>query len=171
MNNYNLLETNLSKIKRLAEVREDENYRFRSFLKGKDSDKIDRIVHRLHDEISGKIDCLLCGNCCSRLAPRLDREEVETLALLEDINPESYIEKYCELDFGEINLETIPCRYWEDNKCSIYEHRPKECRLFPYTRKDDFISKLYSMIKYYKTCPIVFNLMERLKNEMRFRRG
>jgi Fe-S-cluster containining protein len=171
MTNYKL-ETDLLKINHLASIRADENYRFRRFLKGKESDKIDRIVHRLHDEISGKIDCTLCGNCCNLLNPTLEKEEIEVLARLENITPESYLEKYCvEVEDSEISFAEKPCRYLESKKCSIYEHRPEQCRLFPYTREKEFIFRLFLMIENYEICPIVFNIIERLKNELMFRRG
>ena len=38
------------------------------------------------------------------------------------------------------------------------------------TNEDGFISRLYGMISFYEIYPIVFNLMERLKEIMRFRR-
>ena len=164
-------ETNLLNIKNLASVREDENYRFRIFLKNKDSEKVDRIVHRLHDEIIERIDCKLCANCCIQFKPRLNRDDLETLSRMEGITTEVYMTKYCEaFEFGAIYLKTIPCRYVSETKCSVYENRPAECRLFPYTRKDDFTSRLYSMIEYYEICPIVFNLMESLKDELKFSR-
>ena len=170
MNNRHL-ETNLSKIQQIASVREDENYRFRRFLKSKESDKVDKIVHRLHDELTRQIDCTLCGNCCCRLQPRIYKNEIEVLARLENMTPESFQENYCEeADFKEIYLKTIPCRYLEDKKCSIYENRPEKCKTFPYTDKEEFTSRLYSMIEFYEICPIVFNLMERLKDELWFRR-
>jgi len=81
------LETDLSKIKRLADIREDENFRFRTFLKGKDSVKIDSIVHRLHKEITAQIDCTLCGNCCCQLKPEVYEEDVEALAQIEKLRP------------------------------------------------------------------------------------
>ena len=102
------LETNLLKIKQIASVKNDENFRFRSYLKSKDSDKIDSIVHQLHDELIKQIDC--------------------------------------------------------------YESRPIQCRKFPYTDQEDFISRLWGMIGFYEICPIVFNLMEELKDKMHFYR-
>ena len=167
---HNYLETNLLKIKRLADIREDENYRFRAFLKGKDFDKIDKIVHRLHDEITQQIDCTLCGNCCIQLKAKLEKEEIAVLARLEDISPENYQDSYCEKDGPDLFLKDMPCRYLEEKKCSIFENRPNECKQFPYTRKERFISRLFGMLNFYELCPIVFNLMERLKAETRFRR-
>ena len=163
-------ETNLLKIKQIASVKNDENFRFRSYLKSKDSDKIDSIVHQLHDELIKQIDCTLCGNCCCNLKPELHKSDITILAQLENITSENYTSKYCENEYGEISLKTIPCRYLDEKKCSIYESRPIQCRKFPYTDQDDFISRLWGMIGFYEICPIVFNLMEELKDKMHFYR-
>jgi Fe-S-cluster containining protein len=165
------IETNLSKIKHLASLREDENLRFRAFLKGKDGDKVDTVVHHLHKEITAQIDCTLCGNCCCRLKPELYEKDITKLSQIEGVTPENYFENYCEKDeYGDTYLKTIPCRYLNGKKCSIYENRPEECRHFPYTDKERFISRLFGMLNFYEFCPIVYNLMEQLKIEMRFRR-
>ena len=169
MNCY--LETNLLKIKHLASIRENENFRFRVFLKGKDGDRIDRIVHRLHKEITGQIDCTLCGNCCIELQPELHQDDIEVLADLENITSEQYKDDYCEIDeYNDIYLKALPCRYLDEKKCSIYDKRPKECIGFPNTHKKWFLSRLLGMINFYELCPIVFNLMEKLKDETCFRR-
>ena len=165
------LETNLSKIEHLASVRENENIRFRTFLKSKDGVKVDSIVHRLHDEITKQIDCTLCGNCCCQLKPELHEKDIAVLAQLENCTLEHYQNIYCEKDeFGETYLKAVPCHYLEGKKCSIYENRPEECSRFPYTNEEGFISRLWGMLNSYEICPIVFNLMERLKQELRFRR-
>jgi uncharacterized protein len=51
------LELDIDKIERLAKRKEDENYKFQSYLKGQDSKLIDKIVHRLNKEIVKQIDC------------------------------------------------------------------------------------------------------------------
>ena len=167
--NYQL-ETNLSEIRHLAAVREKENYRFRTFLKGKYSERVDRIVHRLHDEIGRQIDCTLCGNCCCELGLELHPNDIEALARLENITPKIFEDNYCNKEEGVILLKSEPCRYLEEKKCRIYENRPEECRQFPYTDKKGFTSRLFGMIGFYEVCPRVFNLMEILKEELRFRR-
>jgi len=163
------IETDLSKIQRLASFREDENFRFRTFLKGKDNAKTDEIVHRLHEELTRQIDCTLCGNCCFHLQPELHHDDMATLARLENIAPETYRDEYCEeVEIGAFFLKSKPCRYLEGKICRVYENRPDECKDFPYTGKEDFIHRTYSMIEFYGICPIVFNLMERLKKELQF---
>ena len=52
-----IIEKDINKIRRLAKQKEDENYKFRSFLKSFDYEEIDVIVHRLYRTISSKIDC------------------------------------------------------------------------------------------------------------------
>ena len=68
-----IVETDLKKIKEVVEKKEDENWEFRSFLKGYDIeiDELDSIVHRLFEEVSRQIDCTSCGNCCREISPVL----------------------------------------------------------------------------------------------------
>jgi len=53
------LETDLATIEFMREEREDVNYAFRAYLKGQDSDKIDRIVHERIDKLidSAELPC------------------------------------------------------------------------------------------------------------------
>jgi len=166
-----MIEKDLLKIKHLASIREDENYRFRAFLKGKDGKIIDRIVQRLHLEMIQEIDCTLCANCCSVLKARLHPEDIMVLARMENMTPNTYQDNYCEKsDFDEIFLKAIPCRYLAEKSCSIFENRPIECKGYPNTQKKEFTTRLLGMISSYKVCPIVFNLMEKLKDETQFER-
>jgi Fe-S-cluster containining protein len=165
------IETNLAKIAALAEIREDENIRFRAFLKSRDGEKVDEIVHRLHSEITSVIDCRQCANCCVALNPGIKPEEMEQYAKLDSISTEEYKDLYCEKDdFDDVTFKNSPCRYLDGKLCSIYEIRPHDCRMYPNTQEDGFISRLWGMLSSYSVCPIVFNLVERLKDELRFYR-
>jgi Fe-S-cluster containining protein len=165
-----MLEPNLTTIKRMAQIREDENMRFRYFLKGIDNQgKVDKIVHRLHEEITTQIDCKECGNCCKVLIPEIHPDDVKQLAELENLSVEEYEKHYCEKDtFGDLSFKTAPCRYLDGKICSIYNLRPQECSSYPNTHKKDFASRSLGMIGNYEVCPIVFNLMEKLKDELGF---
>jgi len=58
------IEKDLNVLERNAKIREDQNWRFRSYLKGSDDpDEIDRIVHELNDKVTSEIDCTECANC------------------------------------------------------------------------------------------------------------
>ena len=167
----NPLEFNLDKIRPLAKSNENQNYRFRSFLKMQDSEKIDRIVHRLDREIREQIDCTLCGNCCTELSPRLSNSEIDHLAQIESISREEFVQKFVESDpvEGDYFLKGKPCKYLCEKKCSVYSNRPEDCKSYPHTHKKDFNTRTLGIIENYGICPIVFNIFERLKLEMHFR--
>ena len=52
-------------INEVAGMLENENIRFRTFLKIRaDDDKLDRQFKELHDELFAGYDCSKCRNCC-----------------------------------------------------------------------------------------------------------
>ena len=76
------METDLKKIRRLSKEKNDENWNFRAFLKGYDIpvEELDAIVHELYEEVSSKIDCTACANCCKEMRITLDEEDIEKLS-------------------------------------------------------------------------------------------
>lgn len=165
------LELDIQKIKLESERRRDENFRFRAFLKGVNGNKLDRHVHELYEDISGRIDCTACGNCCTSMYPSLSSKEIKVLANIENESEESFTEKCIEYDKTEglRFLKGRPCRYLSDCKCTIYENRPGDCRSFPYLHKSQFASRLWGVIDNCAVCPIVYNVYEELKRIYRFR--
>lgn len=169
MNPHNAIERNLQKIAQDGEDRMEENFQFRAFLKGEDSDNGDEIVHQLNHEISNQIDCTTCGNCCKMMKPSVTEKDVERLALKLDMPAakvrETYVEREDHIDF----FKDTPCRFLKDKKCTIYEDRPDDCRSFPHLHKDNFSSRMFQIIANYSTCPIVYNVVEELKERLNFR--
>jgi len=163
------LETNLAKIAVLAEEREDENYDFRAFLKGKSNREVDIIVHRLNEEVSAAIDCTSCGNCCKSLMVSILPEERHFFGDHFTIDQTAAEEKYLAAGTdGDTIMSNMPCVFLSENKCTVYENRFSDCREFPHLHKADFTSRLFSVIGNYGMCPIVFNVFEALKKEMDF---
>ena len=65
------------KISAAAAKREDENLRFRTFLKNHaDPDELDRQFLALHKELFAGYDCCRCGNCCRAYSTTLTEEEI-----------------------------------------------------------------------------------------------
>lgn len=165
------IETDMKTIERQAIINESENFRFRAFMKSKiDSKTVDRAVHKLHRKISEKINCCECGNCCFSLTPTVTDPEIETLAKIENISPETYEKLYLEEDkFDNVKyLKMAPCRYLEEKLCTIYPNRPAECRSYPHTQKNRFMTRTLFMNTNYGICPIVYNIIENLKCELKF---
>jgi len=168
MNTYRL-ELGLNKIQEFGKMREDQNWRFRTFLKGKNSEKIDKIVHRLYAEVSSKIDCTSCGNCCIRLKSTVTLQDIEKISSALDLSEEQFINTYTALEDGENYLKSLPCDFLKYKKCTIYNERPEDCRSYPNLHKNDFTDRLMGVIENYSICPIVYNVYEQLKKELHFR--
>jgi Fe-S-cluster containining protein len=165
------LEIDIKIISRVSKIKENENFRFRSFLKGQDGEKVDRIAHRLNAEVESLIDCTSCGNCCENLRPCVNDLEIDALAKIDHVLRKYFIENFTEKDdFENIRyLKNIPCKYLNKKKCSVYVDRPEDCRSYPHIQKGSFNSRTLRIIGNYGICPIVFNVWERLKTEFKFR--
>ena len=165
------IELDLKRIEKLAAARDDENWEFRNFLKGLDmtSAELDAIVQRINDEVSAQIDCTQCANCCKVVRPVLDEADVTRFAAgLNGPIPE-FTEIYLVLDDeepGQYFFNRQPCPFLKNDKCSNYEYRPNDCASYPHLHKAGFSSRLYGVLANYEICPIVFNVVERLKAEI-----
>jgi len=167
----NTLEIDLNYILKLSKKREKENSNFRMFLKGEDSKKLDKIVHPLEQEISSQIDCKECANCCKKLHPALTNEELKVLSGIKNMSVNAFKLKYVEKDpyDQKLYLKHTSCIFLKDKVCSVYEQRPEPCRSYPNIHKSAFSSRSMVMMENYGICPIVFNVIERLKLELNYR--
>lgn len=164
------METDLGRIKKLSIEKEDENWGFRSFLKGCDipSEKIDSIVQKLYQKISSEIDCKTCANCCKEVQPVLDREDIQKLSKGLGISAVQFKDQYLVKDKNseKYRFNQKPCPFLKVNLCSYYAYRPKDCISYPHLHKSDFIFRLINVIRNYSICPIAFNVYEYLKGKI-----
>lgn len=154
----------LALMQQAAVDNEAENDEFIGFLKQQDGALIDGLVHRLNDEVSAAIDCTRCGNCCRSLIINVEPAEAENLSVHLGI-PLMELKTQCieESQQGQLVMNTIPCTFLKNNKCSVYTHRFQECREFPHLHKPDFTRRLFGTFMHYARCPIIFNVIEELK--------
>lgn len=164
------IELDILKIEKAGKLRRNENFDFRAFLKGQDPDKIDRIVHRLNREISSRIDCTNCGNCCDKLQPYIKDRDISKLSEKLNMTPDQIEDKYIESDQFDKHFKNLPCSFLKNKKCTIYNDRPEDCHSYPHLHKKGFTSRLLGVIENYSICPIVFNVYEHLKEELLFRK-
>jgi len=164
------LQTNLTVIAALAEEREEENYQFRLFLKQQDAQQIDDVVHRLNDTIAPQIDCTQCGNCCKTLMITITPDERPFFAKHFKLSPEEAATQYLTQSMeGNTIMSNMPCVFLSDKKCTVYNDRFTDCRNFPNLHQPGFVQRLFSMVMHYGSCPIIYNVMEALKDEVGFR--
>jgi Fe-S-cluster containining protein len=162
-------------IERYARNNEDDDYRFRAFLKGRinmSTKKQDEIVRSTTDEIWQQIDCTKCANCCKTLPVVVDNADVKRLAARLKVSQQQFLDQYVTTDaFGDKMFASTPCAFLgEDNLCTVYEDRPKACKDFPYLHNAHFTSRSLMMISNTGTCPIVFNVWRELKTRLGYRR-
>ncbi len=161
--------TDLATISALANSREAENDAFVQFIRQQDAGNTDAQVHALNEQVSARVDCTQCGNCCRSLIIHINKEEINTLSGHLQLQPEVFTEKFVEQSQGgQLFISSMPCHFLENNSCTVYEHRFGECRNFPHLHLPGFTTRIFTLLSYYGTCPIIFNVMEALKKSTGF---
>jgi uncharacterized protein len=167
----------LVQIRELAQEKQDENWRFRQFLKGQcalEPDEVDSQVFETTRRVWAEIECTSCANCCREVTPSFSEMEVSRLAQRLGIERREFIERYLErAEAGSENpwqTRAKPCPFLKENRCSVYEDRPADCSGYPYLYEPDFAFRTIGMIERTSTCPIVYQVMEDLKKCLGFSR-
>ncbi|WP_082037992.1 YkgJ family cysteine cluster protein [Flavihumibacter solisilvae] len=162
------VETDLALISARDQEKAEENDRFRSFISAQHPD-IDSLVWEISTEVESEVDCTHCGNCCRSLMVTVEPEEVSVIAAREGCSEAAIKEKYFEESAGgTIIISRIPCHFLTGNSCTIYEDRFQTCRDFPYLHKEGFSRRLPFLLMHYGSCPIIYNVIERLKTATQF---
>jgi uncharacterized protein len=168
------IETDINRIEELARLREKANWAFRCFLKSSDLSigRIDSKVHELYREVSSRVDCTSCANCCRVSRPFLTKADVKRLSQSQGLSVNAFQDRYLQADEdgeGE-TFNSLPCPFLMDNRCTVYDHRPADCRSFPHLHKREFFFRVGQAFANCQVCPIVFNVYEGLKRELWHRR-
>jgi len=163
--------TDLAILQSLAKDKEQENDRFREFVKERDGDEVDELVKELDAFVSPTINCTECGNCCKSLMVCLNENEADNLSNHLQQSRKVFDEKYLEKGSnGMMIMNQMPCHFLSDNKCTIYEYRFEGCKEFPALHLPNFKRRLFTTFMHYDRCPIIFNVVEQMKERMDFER-
>ena len=106
------------KVRSAAKKKEDENFKFRSYLKGHAEEKeLDRQFLRLHKELFADYDCSKCRNCCKMYKGSILAEDIERDAKYLEITPEQFIDTYLEKEEYGMNYQTEhkPCDFLQED--------------------------------------------------------
>jgi len=161
--------TDLAILQSLAKDKEQENDRFREFVKERDGEEVDELVKELDAFVSPTINCTECGNCCKSLMVCLNENEADNLSNHLQQSRKVFDEKYLEKGSnGMMIMNQMPCHFLSDNKCTIYEYRFEGCKEFPALHLPNFKRRLFTTFMHYDRCPIIFNVVEQMKERMDF---
>lgn len=100
----------------------------------------------------------------------INETEADNLSSHLQLSRENFDKKYIEKgSSGMMLLNSIPCHFLSDNKCTVYEYRFEGCKEFPALHLPGFKKRVFTTFMHYDRCPIIFNVVERLKEELNFK--
>jgi len=163
-----------SKINIVAEKRLEENLEFRQFLKKHaDCDKLDSQFLELHNELFADYDCCKCANCCKAYSIVLSNDNVEIISQYLGQSKEDFISENLEksdFDENDYKIKIQPCIFLcDDGRCRIQAIKPSTCKDFPFTDQPDRLLSMLGIIDFAEECPVVFEILERLKKMYQFK--
>jgi len=161
-----------SEIKEAFEKVERENYKFCTYLKNHaDLDELDEQFLELHNELFKVYDCSKCRNCCKEYSIIFEKNEIEKASKLLKIAKKEFMDKYIEETNNGYALKGKPCCFLTENGvCDIETCKPEGCREYPFTNKPERLFSLLNIVYFASVCPVVFEMLERLKKIYGFKR-
>ncbi len=129
-----------------------------------------------------KFRCTDCGNCCTDTIVPVTSEDVARLVKgtglaaadvaqfykASEFEDEGVGLHFVKLDVGSRVMglkkrfdekdEREACKFFKDNRCSVYEHRPVTCRVWPFTLSFDETGKRLSRLEINDALPCPFEL-------------
>lgn len=136
-------------------------------LKDIPAEKLDLVFSSTHDIVFKNYDCLSCANCCRNYSPIIEPEEISDLSLAIGVSTSVLFQNYVEMDEdGDFVFMSQPCPMLnlKDNKCRIYEDRPKACREYPHTNMKGIKNHLDLLDKNIEICPASEEIISRVVN-------
>lgn len=152
--------------------RADDYDAFRYFveLDERTDAELDALVEKIATSIITAIDCKQCANCCRSLDVYLTESDAEHLAAGSFIPLEQLLNDTVDRDRAAENGEWgvfrhKPCQFLKGKLCSVYEHRPESCRMYP-VFTPDFRWTLEEILGGVGLCPIIYHTIEQLQREL-----
>ena len=151
-----------------ATTQQKQTKKFLTNLKKQKAKKLDTLFHKAHEEVFQKIDCLDCANCCKTTSPIFRDVDIERISSYFKMKAAEFVKTYLRLDDdGDYVLQNAPCAFLgEDNKCSIYNHRPLACREYPHTDRKNMYQLLDLSHRNTLICPAVHDIVCKIRKNL-----
>lgn len=114
-------------------------------------------------------DCLSCANCCKTMSPTYTSSDLKRISGHLEMTVDEFKARWLYKDRnGDWINKTQPCQFLnlEDNKCSIYEVRPKDCAGFPHHTKKRMIDYMHVFKQNIEFCPATYKMVEKMKDRL-----
>ena len=158
----------LENLEKYAKDKHMENKKYFEKLKKKTPKNLDYIMQDLHETEFNKTNCLSCANCCKTTGPLFNNLDIERISKYLRQKPQQFINQYLQNDEdNDYVLQKLPCSFLDqENKCIIYDVRPKACREFPHTDRKKFQQITEITLKNIPICPAAFRIVEEMKKKL-----
>lgn len=164
-----IMQDQLNDLPKHAKDKYKAHKNFFSKLKKKPAKKLDYLMQDLHEQEFMRTNCLDCANCCKTTGPLFTEKDIERISKSFRMKPSKFIESFLRIDEdNDYVLQSVPCAFLgADNKCSIYDIRPKACREFPHTDRRKFHQITTLTLKNVKICPAAYNIVEAMRKKIK----
>ncbi len=145
------------------------NQKLRKRLRNVKPKVLDTLFENHHEQVFSELDCLDCANCCKTTSPIFIHTDIDRLAKVFRMKSSAFIDEYLHRDEeGDYVLNFAPCPFLgKDNKCLVYEDRPKACREYPHTNRKNIHGILELSLQNSLVCPAVFKIFEQIGENYR----
>jgi Fe-S-cluster containining protein len=120
-------------------------------------------------EMWTKVDCLSCANCCKTMSPTYNKQDLLRISAHIGMTVDEFKKKYLRKDRdGDWINRQQPCQFLnlEDNKCSIYAVRPRDCAGFPHHTKKRVVDYMHVFKQNIEYCPATYTVVKMLKEKI-----
>jgi Fe-S-cluster containining protein len=120
-------------------------------------------------EMWQKTDCLSCANCCKTMSPTYNKQDLIRIAAHIGMTVDEFKKKYLRKDRdGDWINRQQPCQFLnlEDNKCSIYAVRPRDCAGFPHHTKKRVVDYMHVFKQNIEYCPATYTVVKMLREKI-----
>jgi Fe-S-cluster containining protein len=146
--------------------------RFLTRLENKPPRGLDLIASETNIEMWKEVDCLSCANCCKTMSPTYTGSDMKRIATHLNMSIDEFKIKYLYKDKqGDWLNKQQPCQFLnlEDNKCSIYPIRPRDCAGFPHHTKRRMVDYMHVYKQNIEYCPATYRMVEKMRETIQKR--
>lgn len=149
----------------LALQKHKDHRKFLEGLRKKPPKNLDYITEETHEEVFAEIDCLQCANCCKTTGPLFTEKDIERIARHLRLKTADFEARFLRTDEDQDKvLQKLPCHFLAgDNRCLIYDVRPKACREYPHTDRRKIYQINAIMLKNTPICPAAYTWVEKMR--------